>query len=62
MARSSAIGPPYPDFAFPPTPDRVGEGSIKVTTQSPRLTSKVRRTFTTNGQEPRNTSIRSNRR
>lgn len=50
-----------PCTSFPPRPDRVGERSIKVTTQSPRLTSKVRRSFKSNGIAPRNTQVRKGR-
>lgn len=50
---------PYADF--PVRPERAGQKSIKITTQSPRLTSKVRRNFKSNGAAPRNTQVRKGR-
>ncbi len=50
---------PYePCTSFPPKPGREGMNSIKATTASPRLTSKVRRSFKSNGTAPRNTQVR----
>ena len=50
-----------PCCAFPPRPDRVGQNSVKVTTQSPRLGSKARRSFKSNGAAPRNAQVRKSR-